>query len=224
MAYKKSYRKNYRRRRRKPAASSWGSYANTAVRALSLASRVASMVNVEYKNIDTVSTATLSTTWQVVNLTLCAQGDDQTNRNGRSIKSQSLMMQCGITANATATVPVRCRLVLVKDNQGLAANPNGTDIFTLNGTEALRVILNTQNRFQVIWDRMKTINTDGAGPSAISIRKYFKMSHHIKYQLTTATQTANGPGSLFFLFLCDNATAGQQPTISYAFRYRFVDN
>lgn len=212
---------------RKPAGTNWGGYISTAGKALALATRVASLVNVEYKNVDTVGSGTITNNWAVTNLNTVAQGDDQTNRNGRSIKARGLVIQIGVSSNTTSTVPVRTRLVVVRDNFQDGTAPAGTDIYTVNGTEALRVITANQNRFTVLWDTMFTViadNSGAGGGGARSIRKYLPLSHHIKYIGVTGAAASNGPGSLYFLMVCDNATAAQQPAISYAFRLRFIDN
>lgn len=230
MVYRKNYRRNYRRygrrriRRGRKTGTNWGGYISTAGKALALATRVASMINVEFKNYDVASTITPTTTWQFLNLNLIAQGDDQTQRNGRSILAKSLMIRLGMTSNSTATVPVRIRQVIFKDMYNAGSDPSPTQIFNSNSTEALMNITSQQNRFIILMDKYFVVNPPSAGQGAVSFNKYLKLNYHIKFINTSAATASQGPGALYWTLICDNGTVAQQPSVSYGFRLRYVDN
>lgn len=227
MAYYRRRRGGYgrrrMRRRRAPKSSGWGGYLSTAGRALSLATRVASLINVEYKNIDVTGSGNMAATWTVVPISEVAQGDDQTNRNGRSILAKSINLQVGMTAASLASSSYRTRLAIFVDDMQQGVAPVGTDVWTANGMEALRNVVTKQRRFRILFDRCYTINPDDGGNSAISVRRFIKLyKHHIKYIGTTAAAASDGFGSLYFAYITD--ASATFPVINYAVRTRFIDN
>ena len=80
-----------------------------------------SVVNVEYKTHDTaISQSPNNSTGTVDNLCLIAQGDDNTDRNGRSVRLKSLQIKGTILSNTTSANVVRVLIVKTLNNQSAA--------------------------------------------------------------------------------------------------------
>jgi len=197
--------------------------ARNASKALKIASNVSGLLNTEFKLIDTTASTNILATWSVVPITECAQGADATNREGRSILAKSVYFTAGISAAAAQVIPVRVRVAIFVDDMQQGVAPVGTDVWTVNGMEALRNVIVKQKRFKILYDKCHTINDPNGGNAAISIRKYLPMSRHVKYIGTTAAAASDGYGSMYFAFITDG-TSPNIPVINYAVRVRFIDN
>jgi hypothetical protein len=80
-----------------------------------------SVVNVEYKSLDTSLVKNPdNVTGTVDNLCLIAQGDDYNNRNGRSIRLKSLQIKGTIESGTTSANVVRVLIVKTLENQSAA--------------------------------------------------------------------------------------------------------
>ena len=101
------YRRQYRRRRsyapRRQSRSS--RYLDTASKALAVAYSVKKLLNVEFRHHEAEVTINPSTSGLVSNLSLVAQGDASTQREGNSFRAKSLTLRGTDTANSSATSP-----------------------------------------------------------------------------------------------------------------------
>lgn len=207
------------------------------MKALRIATRVASIINVEYKNLDTPITAVLSAATasplngfsQFFPLTQMAQGDSPNQRNGNSILLKSLMLRHNFTLNAgpPALDHVNIRMMLVRwDSASGITSPDIHNILDdpIDALGWVRVFRNIDNvnvrNFKVLWDKRITLDTDYK--SEVTIDKYFKLRHHAKFVGSALNQMAFG--HLFMVYMYDNLAASGSFTLNADARLRYIDN
>lgn len=209
------------------------SVASTAMKAYKLASFVASMLNVEYKNFDVnVTPATFTNAGTIGLLTGFGQGTGATDRNGNKVKAVSLYLNTSIYASSAATTPTEVRLVLFRDWENRQANPAVTDILTIADINS-PLAPNAGDRFEIIKDMRFTLD---ASKGISMFRKFFyKLPHkrRIKGQgqmgnphlnwIGTSTGVANiDEGHFFYMVLSNQPT--NSPTYKLYSRLRYIDN
>lgn len=172
-------------------------------------------------------------------LNTVAQGDGESNRDGRKISMDSIQVkgtiQVPTQANATAT-DVACKvfLALVLDTQTNGANLNSEDVYkntNANGVTATEVMRNLQyaSRFRILktWSRVlrqPTVVWDGTNIEQGGFHQTFEIYHSLKgmpvtYSGTTSDVANITDNSLHIIAYCSNV--GLAPTISYNARLRF---
>lgn len=235
--YRKKYtarstfgRKSYGRKPR-ASPSGYAGYASMARKALNIASSVAKLVNVEHKYIDTIvsGASILNTAYRIDPITLCAEGDDMTNRNGRSIKISDIDIRLQAQQNASAK-PVILRCMLLRDNACSGANPVMTDVVqsTIGADTAVNdfrnLLTGAVNRYDILWD--KRIELDAAQSTYTDVVKHWDYNEHVRYVGIGGTITSAGNGSLFLCFIGTGATGGTTDgsTLQYTCRVKFIDN
>lgn len=196
-----------------------------AGQALSIARSVASIVNVEYKLIDTgIVTTTPGSSGSIVSLNACSEGTTSSTRNGLSIKMKSLELRGFYTMDAQATNTV-LRSMLVLDN-----SPNGSKATITEILESVDVIAMRNNinfgRFRVLYDR--TFTMSGTGEENGVFHKYIKLNKHVKYSGSGGTENDIESGQLLFVQISneDPGATPQEfpPSVKWNTRVRFVDN
>ncbi len=122
-----------------------------------------------------------TTTWAVqepdtTNLTAVAQGDGESNRDGRKYAMHSIHLKGMVSFPTTesATAPVAdssVRLVLVLDTQTNGAQLTATDVMDGGGSVDLLSFRNLQftKRFKVLWDKLITVKPQGTNEGAINL-------------------------------------------------------
>ncbi len=184
-----------------------------------------------------------STTWATeepatTNLSAVAQGDGESNRDGRKYVIQSIHIKgvLGAAVQESQTTPpsdIFARLVLVVDTQTNGAQLTATDVMDGGQTNDVLSFRNLQftKRFKVIWDRtfvIKRPNTnEGAAnlfASASVVTGSFKINHAFKGGLSvtmsgTTADIANVTDNSIHMIAVADSTAG---LISYQSRIRFV--
>lgn len=228
MPYK---RRGYRRRRR-----SGGGFWNGVSKAYRTVAKntnwsevwkaisdIKTLVNVEKKYLDTSNSAvTLSNTAYVANLTGMIQGTDYNQREGNSIKANSIQcrytLKCNPNITASLGQAVRVALVMDKDNQGSA--PSQLDIFE---TADVNSPLNHTNgkRFSVLYDKVHTTAPD-ASNAVVQHKFYIPCKNHLKFSGATASATREN--HIYLVMYSDTNTATNEPTVDYYARFRYVDN
>lgn len=127
---KRTYKK--RTYKRKPR-SKWGSYASTAVKALSIASKVARLVNIETKEANKYVNSTVNWSGAIFScVDHISQGITDATRVGDSIKIQKLKLSGFITNTGSSSNDITVRWMVVNDkaNTGLTI----TDLFEDSGS------------------------------------------------------------------------------------------
>lgn len=125
--------------------------------------RAFSNQEVKFFDIEHVANA-FSTTWNTeepatTNLTAVAQGDGESNRDGRkyimtSIHLKGFLSTIALEAQTAPLNDIICRLVLVHDTQTNGAQLTATDVMDGAQTDDVNSFRNLQftNRFKVLWD------------------------------------------------------------------------
>lgn len=194
----------------------------------------------KYKDIVQGLTAISATTTQVVLLNGIAQGDDNTNRDGRQACMQAVQLRFRL-ANVYGTPPTLqtiIRLVLVWDNAPNSGTiPTLADIFdtsTALTTDNVPKIDNA-NRFTILKDDVVVMgpyvySTTATQSLAASDRvnayheMYKKLGLVTQYSGTGATVASIQNGALYLCYWNDQAIAGTNPQMAYTSRCRFTDD
>ena len=228
---KRNYTKKYYKSKYSGGSSRWqiygkaaGQLAKDAMKGVQL---VKSLINTEFKNVDTNGnvTAIAGGTLQLVNPT--SMGSGQNNREGSSFRMKSVLTRFRITVNATAPGYQTCRCLLVLDQQ-----PNGTvfgitDLLATNTIDSPRN-LDYRKRFKILYDKNFCVS---ANRPQIFDQIYQKFDSkvlsnqaHVQCYATSNLGTIAdiSTNALYMVFLSDQGVNG--PTMDYYTRVRFLDN
>lgn len=207
---------------KKPRTPRGRSYINIAMKALSMAKYVKSIVNVEKKYLDLTDTRSVPQTGFVVLLTGIAQGTSAQNREGLSLKATSNSMKYDLLLQNVDAV-VRCIIFIDTSSNGVlplvaevltAAQP-----FTVSHYNKGTI----GERFKILSDKTITLNTQNFSNRHETI--YDKLNHHVKYTNNpTGAQAECISGHLYALFVADQPTLANEPLITWSNRFSFVDN
>jgi len=188
------------------------------------------IVNAELRVDDTTGSLTLSNSWQVVPLTQIAQGDDYTNREGRSILSKSLWSILKLKSNTSSIVPQNVGIVIFQDRWQSGSTPAGTDLYTSNDPESLRLVTGNQSRYKILYRRNVSLKPAAGsisgetlgGYSDPTLKRFIRTNFHIKYIGTTDAAASNGRNNLYLMAISD--ASGNYAALEYQIRHRFYDN
>lgn len=171
----------------------------------------------------TGSTLTFDTTGIIQPISRIAQGLDYiNNRIGDSIKMQHIEVRGRIFKNASATSSVM-RVLLIRDLDGYGTIPTTGDVLQTVGSSTAPLspldFLN-RKRFAVLYDELLTLNSTGDSSAVFEV----SMPHqgHVLYLGTTAAAASDGKGSLYLVFVSDEAT--NTPNVSFVSRIVFTDD
>lgn len=228
MPYKRSYRqaprRNYRKRTyaRRPPQSQFQRYAGYASKALSLATKVAGLVNVEFKFIDQVTTDNPGTSvfaGQLLNgLT---QGDTASTREGRQIrmKSVELMIRANLHASATRST---CRILLVLDKQANGSTMTAAQCLentSVGNVDAMRN-LDNRKRFVILMDKRFVLNSDYPEKA---MHVYKKLDIKTIYNSLNNGNVGDINSNALFVWTMSDETVNV-PAITINSRLRWIDN
>lgn len=236
MAYRrmKKSRKRYYKKGKYGRGSSWASNAPALARtALKTAKWVASLVNTEYKVRDrTIAMSLDNLQYQIVPLTDIAQGDDATQRNGRSVLIKSLYLQLKLKLSTPTIWDAGvARIMLIRDNTCDGALPTMADIVVNSGGDdnvvtSFREILNAPaNKYTILYDKRFALDVDFKDEIYFPIYKNF-YRNHVKYLGTTANVADLGPGNIFLV--ATSTRSRSEPNFPFLLsgnaRFRYIDN
>lgn len=212
MPYKRyAKRRTYRRRK------TGGGAMSTAMKALSLATKVAGMLNTEYKFCDTAVTPTLTNTGYIRIVTDLAEGNDYNQRNGISLKMSSIQVRYNLIVNSASTTGVAVRAMWFIDHNVDGTTPLITDVLENTSTVSPLAHANT-GRFTILYDKVHCLSSDGTEEN--SYRWFKKLNNHVKYSGPLVTDIRQG--QVYMLWLTD--LAALNPTCQQFTRIRYVDN
>ena len=220
MVYRKVRKNNFRRRRGRKGRSNhsfnWGSIAKTA---LKTAKWVASVVNVEYKEIQFGSSSTVASWNGTLNtLNTINQGVGVSQRTGDTLKMKTLALRGEFERNTLGATSEVCRLIIFIDKD----NTITTGAQLLNNTGSNAVVYSQKNEdtkydTKVLYDKSFNVN------SVSSPQRFFdiviKIPYHAHFVAGTSTV---GHNALKMAYFCQNATNGAK--ITWQSRLSYVDN
>lgn len=209
--------------RRKKSSGFFGTASKalaTAGTALALARGIKSLMNVEYKHHDRNITATnITDTSQVACLNLIAQGDDEINRNGNSIKAIKLNARYRITFTSGSDTTQYVRVMFFQDMHSEGDTPVGTDVLD---SDDVMDYLNPDNtdRYKILYDRTHGLTAEKGG---IVVKKNFKMNCKLEYIGASGIASHLGGGAIWMLWIGTQDTSNY-PIIDAKTRLRYIDN
>lgn len=227
-------RRNYRRRRtprRGTVARTSGlpkmdrrftSYAQTAMTAFKLAKWAASMINAEYKILDSINAGNVTDSASIACYNPLSQGTSATTRNGNTVKFTSVYAKGSITWNPTAgaTSVQNVRAVWLIDKAPNGQLPAWTDVFSTTDVYSLRTPYIDKDRFIILKDQRFMVN---AQRPQLKYSFYSPKNFHTTYLSNLGTIADIQKNSLILLLLGDQATANY-PGINWTVRIKYVDN
>ncbi len=213
MPFKRKYARTFRKRPNSQAA-----------KALAMAKRNRSMINVEYKH-HTVSQllTTVTDAGTIVQLTAIPQGDTDIQRDGGSCKLTSLRLAYHMIINGSA-VQTQVRVMIVHDRQTNQAQFTLADLLadaTVNDAILSPYNVDNRRRFGVMYDKVHQLTIEGNNRA---INRIFsrKLNHKIRFDGAAADVTDLTQDSLSLVLIGDQAT--NDPSVAFFYRVRYVDN
>ena len=226
--YRSQYRNRrygYRKRRyRSRRYGYFGKAGSDAQKAVRMAGKALSLMNVEYKHHDVQISATgVSTTPIITELTNLSQGDTSSTRDGDSIKATAIMLR-GICAISPVASTSQYRVMLVQDKQTNGALFTPADLLedTTAGDNLISPLnLDNKYRFRVLYDKLHTLSVNG-GNESIKWSKYINLNQHFRYGSNAGTIADLNTNSLALVTISNEPTNTPNQTV-YS-RLRYVDN
>lgn len=179
---------------------------------------------------DVSATSVYNTTGLVTLINPIAQGDDNTNRDGRQIRMVSVHMRGRIEGPDTVQQDAGCRTLIVYDRQ---TNATALTIAGVLGTSATAFFFNNldnKDRFVVLFDSYTTVgyhvNTATQAFAKANDGKTVQIFNKrvnlpVTYSGTGATVASITTGSLYLITLGDQAS--DTPYLLWRTRVRFVE-
>lgn len=232
MAYRRRYRRRgggRRNRHRKAQPSSWMTTAqqvgNTAYKAWNLATKIARMVNVEYKyNYLAINADAISTSGQIYQIQTPAQGDGPAHRDGISIKCIRLSGRIGIQLDPSATTPYNSmmRLILFRGKNEDQSTPAVSDILDSTATTpylASKPPGGDKYRTKIIYDKLYQLSANGTQQRVLNWN--FKLYGHTTFA-SGSTNIENG--GLWLLAISSTLSSAKPPLLSAELKFTYTDN
>lgn len=220
----------YRRRRRftrkrKPSMMTKASRfirknGSTAVAAYRLASKVARMVNVEYKFVDASTTATaISTSGSFFVLDSISQGNAVSQRTGDSIKPEDLMVRFFIAQNATA-VATQFRVIIFRGKAENNVAYVAGDLLEYTGSAISCISPKThaeKYRTKFLYDQVHTLSINGTRCKTVEFN--LKLQGHVNF---VAGGTGVEDGGIYMFVVSSESV--NTPVFSFISRLSYTDN
>ncbi len=192
-----------------------------AAKALRIARKLKSMINVEYKTVQVGFKVDPNTTPQILHLSATAQGDTLASRDGNKIKAFSIQLKGCVSINASA-VSTLTRFLVFLDHANTGTPPVITDLFSsaasfTNG-ESRVSDPQSNSRFIVLKDII--ILQSDQGPKISKVNFYKRLHHHIKY--IGAATTDEGMGTVWVFQASNEAT--NDPVVNVKSTFKWIDN
>lgn len=193
--------------------------ANTAYTALKIAKGVASLVNAEYKYHDDDYLFTADDSGLIEFMSGITEGDDNTQRNGRSVRAKSLFLTGSVAQHASATETI-VRIIVFRDkaNQGFA--PTVLDVLKSADVASPLNVDYAGNRFQILRDVRRQFSNSGT--KICWIKEYIELNSHLTYIGTTGAVIDSATNALYMLAISNETT--NQPGFELHSRIQFIDN
>lgn len=181
--------------------------------------RIMSMINVEHKYIDVNAVpSTDFATPAITPLTLCAQGDNDTQRNGNSTLGQDISIRVLSTKNPNNES--RIRVVIFIDKECDGALPTLANLMETTATINSKFNKDFTKRFVVLKDKFINLTTN----NPLQVTKFFvKTPYHVYYDGVSAAIGDAKENQMFIL--CWSTVGGANtPGVDIYSRFNFTDN
>lgn len=151
-------------------------------------------------------------------LNAIAGGTGENQRIGLKVTTSKINF-CVAFSQGTTPVPCAIRFFLIYDKQSNGIPPIITDVLTSASTQAYMNLANS-DRFTVLRQKYFSFSTNG------DQTQYWVESVAINMTASYADMTADDPltGSLYFVYVSDQAVVANQPRFTAYTRVRFFDN
>ncbi len=190
-----------------------------------MATQALALVNAEKQFYDVSGSVNPVVTPTAQCLNAIPEGDDDGNRQGRSIRAKELEVRLNFYSATAATNSQVVRVFIVKDNMPQGAVPSVGTLFE-GGTQGILnmpILDSQQGRFKWIYDETFTLGAVTGGQDAKVIVIKQKLDHHIAFIGSTGTTASVGQGTLW-LFVLTDTISGNASTGAFYSRLRYYDN
>ncbi len=189
-----------------------------------MAKKALSMLNVEYKehNLITTSVPIVDIVGTIYQLTNIPQGDTTQTRDGNQCKLTAINIKGIYNIHASATNSF-VRIILVLDKQTNQAIYATSDLLldtTAQDSINSPLQLNNRHRFVVLYDKVFLVSNSGTGARKINI--YKKLQIPIRFDNSAGAISSLTSNSLSVIFISNEST--NRPNLSFISRIRYVDN
>lgn len=219
-------RKKFYRKKRyvKKAPGRMATYGAAASQLWKDVQSIKGLINTEWKLVEASATTAPQTSGYFTLLNGIAQGDDYTQRQGRSVLLKSLEMKHYMNSNSGAVKEIiRCICFIDREPAGVA--PTVAQVLDQTSGFANYVAfrnLNFRKRFKIIQDQTTCLN-EGTSNEGVFKKWYFPLNFHTIYGSTGNTISSINEGALYCL-LISNYDSPNSPNVNMTFRVRFIDN
>ena len=212
---------SFRRRRR------GGGRRKKSTRQLALlALRRAGRARLKFTN--ALTSVSFNNTWNQLLLNGIATGDEDFQRDGDSIRMETLMLRMKTSTNAAVDASTTCRYVVVYDRQANGLLLETNNLFLTDNSIISPRDPKFDRRYKVLYDRTFTVNEYTANATTSNDRYFAKMISlrglGTQYEFTGAAETAISSGSLWFIFLSDRSTNVPFVEVNTMLRWRSTQN
>lgn len=207
--------------------------AGYAYQAIQLASKVAALINVEYKYFDFLQSGTQNTTPSITLLTGIPQGDSVNERVGNSIALKNMYMKGLVIPTGPEGVQTITRIIMFMDkNSNNSTAPTASNLLADTGNPLISFINKDQGkRFKVLYDKLHTFEQFNTAPIKLKLYREFgfkktennqvkQIQQHITWQGVNAGDTEKG--HIYLMTVSNQPT--YQPTITLNTRFNYIDN
>lgn len=167
----------------------------------------------ELKYVDVISQSTFAEAGNVLLLNGLVPGTGASQRVGKKVLIKTIQLRGAIGAGNVGATPFRgfCRVMWIYDKQSNAAAPTVANILE-NVTGSSYMNMDNRDRFVVLADKQYAIDQSGGNESA-QIKMYKKCNLTTIFNAGTAGTIADiTSGSIYLLWICENANAADETT------------
>jgi len=183
------------------------------------------LINIETKYFDySLGSTTVTTSYNIVNVSSIPQGTDVSNRLGDSIKLQGLKTLLSITPQPL-TPFCYVRLLMVRDSEPRGSTPVYQDVlFTTFGPLPVMQYnyFTYQKRFSILYDEVFVLNPASLFYTGVSKTVLTPHNGHIKWDGSGVTGTSLGEGQIYLLYCTTAASNG--PVLDWTTRIAYTDD
>lgn len=196
--------------------------ADKAEAAYNMAVALKRIVNVEKKYYDTtISTAAVTETGVITDISAIAQGDSALNRDGDSLKPLGLNMRFTLKGDASTSRDTSIRVIVFRMKHENAVVPSVSDVLDVVSINAM-YNYTERPRFNVLMDKIYTLPIND---STVIPQRYYSFSSRLTGHMKFVTgQVTHEDGGIYLLRISDESTATNRPQFGSTTRITYVDN